>query len=60
MVYKESIYGENYWYCIGEETSISGTRLDYIYGFVGIGSPHGHTGIFNGSLVYARFINEFN
>lgn len=32
----------------------SSSRLDYIYGYSGIGSPHGHLVLVNGSLVYQR------
>lgn len=45
------------WYNSKETQSISGTRTDMIFGFLGVGSPHGHNVTFNERAVYSRPYN---
>ncbi len=44
-------------YCIQERWSITGCRVDYIYGDKGIGSPHAHLVLFNQIEEYHRTLS---
>ncbi|MFH0713920.1 MAG: hypothetical protein V1722_05130 [Candidatus Micrarchaeota archaeon] len=55
MTYDDFSSG-NAWIKIKETNSISGTRLDGIFGALGIGSPHGHYVSFNEKQIYVRNI----
>lgn len=55
---KESIKSGCVWLNPKETSSQSGCRIDWIYGYGGIGSPHGHLVLFNGSIVYSRNLDD--
>jgi hypothetical protein len=42
------------WYDYKDTISLSGCRTDIIFGYSGIGSPHGHAVFFNNYQIYQR------
>ncbi len=54
MAYSPSQISGLSWSSSKETQSISGSRVDFIYGYAGIGSPHGHLVLFNKTEVFNR------
>ncbi|MBI3412694.1 MAG: hypothetical protein HY051_01265 [Candidatus Aenigmarchaeota archaeon] len=42
------------WYNLKQATNENGTRIDVIFGYSGIGYPHGHNTFVNQDTSYAR------